>query len=106
MVLHKKIPINSVSITFMPEYYKEYLSERYPNLYEDPLEAFGQVDGCTDFPELVTVFNQIKNYTGEGISAKLFYERKANEALSIILEKAGKQNEEQGRRIEDRKSVV
>ncbi|ASS41889.1 AraC family transcriptional regulator [Eubacterium minutum ATCC 700079] len=98
MVLHKKIPINSVSITFMPEYYKEYLSERYPNLYEDPSEAFGQVDGCTDFPELVTVFNQIKNYTGEGISAKLFYESKANEALSIILEKAGKQNGEQGRR--------
>ena len=29
-----------------------------------PSEAFGQVDGCTDFPELVTVFNQIKNYLG------------------------------------------
>ncbi|HHU03032.1 MAG TPA: helix-turn-helix domain-containing protein [Christensenellaceae bacterium] len=94
MILHKKIPINSVSITFMPEYYKKYLSKQYPDLYENPSEAFLQIDGCTDFPELVTIFNQIKNYMGNGISAKLFYESKVNEALSIILEKAKSRNRE------------
>ena len=59
----------------MPEYYKKYLSEQYPDLYENPSEAFRQIDGCFDFPELVMVFNQLKNYMGDGISAKLFYER-------------------------------
>ena len=94
MILHKKIPIDSVSITFMPEYYKKYLSEQYPDLYENPSEAFAQIDGYPDFPELLTVFNQIKSYMGDGISAKLFYESKVNEALSIILEKAKKRNKE------------
>lgn len=98
MILHKKIPIDSVSITFMPEYYQQYLSRQYPTLYENPSEAFKQIDGCCDFPELVTIFNQIKNYMGDGISAKLFYESKANEALSIILERAKKQKKEYGKR--------
>ena len=35
---------------------------------------------------------------GDGISAKLFYESKVNEALSVILEKAKKQNKEHGQR--------
>ena len=94
MILHKKIPINSVSITFMPKYYKKYLSEQYPDIYENPSKAFMQIDGCSDFPELVTIFNQIKSYMGDGISAKLFYESKVNEALSIILEKAKNRNRE------------
>ena len=94
MIFHKKIPIDSVSITFMPEYYKKYLSEQYPDLYENLSEAFMQIDGYPDFPELVMVFNQIKSYRGEGISAKLFYESKVNEALSIILEKTKKRNKE------------
>ena len=98
MILHKKIPIDSVSITLMPEYYKKYLSEQYPDLYENPSEAFRRIDGCPDFPELVMVFNQIKSYMGDGISAKLFYESKVNEALSVILEKAKKQNKEHGQR--------
>lgn len=49
MILHKKNPIDSVRITFMPEYYKKYLSEQYPDLYENPSEAFAQIDGYPDF---------------------------------------------------------
>ncbi len=98
MVIHKKIPVDSVSITLMPEYYKKYLNDRYPELYENPAEAFARIDGCTDFPELILIFNQIKNYDGDGISAKLFYEGKVNEALSIILEKSIKRNKGDGKR--------
>ena len=94
MILHKKIPIDSISITFMPEYYKKYLNEQYPDIYENPSEAFRQIDGCCDFPELVVIFNQIKNYKGDGISAKLFYESKVNEALSIIMERGKKRKRE------------
>lgn len=94
MILHKKIPINGVSITFMPEYYRKYLRKQYTSLYENPSEYFKQIDGCCDFPELVVIFNQIKNYKGDGISAKLFYESKVNEALSIIMERGKKQKRE------------
>ena len=94
MILHKKIPINGVSITFMPEYYRKYLRKQYTSLYENPSEAFRQIDGCCDFPELVVIFNQIKNYKGDGISAKLFYESKVNEALSIIMERGKKRKRE------------
>ena len=94
MILHKKIPIESVSITFMPEYYRKYLSKKYSDLYENPSDAFTKIDGCSDFPELITVFNQIKSYMGDGISARLFYESKVTEALSIILEKAKNLNKE------------
>lgn len=94
MILHKKIPINGVSITFMPEYYRKYLRKQYTSLYENPSEYFKQIDGCCDFPELVVIFNQIKNYRGDGISAKLFYESKVNEALSIIMERGKKRKRE------------
>lgn len=94
MILHKKIPINGVSITFMPEYYRKYLRKQYTSLYENPSEYFKQIDGCCDFPELVVIFNQIKNYKGDGISAKLFYESKVNEALSIIMERGKKRKRE------------
>lgn len=94
MILHKKIPINGVSITFMPEYYRKYLRKQYTSLYENPSEYFKQIDGCCDFPELVVIFNQIKNYRGDGISAKLFYESKVNEALSIIMEGGKKRKRE------------
>lgn len=94
MILHKKISINGVSITFMPEYYRKYLRKQYKSLYENPSEYFKQIDGCCDFPELVVIFNQIKNYKGDGISAKLFYESKVNEALSIIMERGKKRKRE------------
>lgn len=94
MILHKKIPINGVSITFMPEYYRKYLRKQYTSLYENPSKYFKQIDGCCDFPELVVIFNQIKNYKGDGISAKLFYESKVNEALSIIMERGKKRKRE------------
>jgi AraC-like DNA-binding protein len=45
------------------------------------------VDGEEDFPELVFLLRQIRNYRGSGISAKLFFEGKVKEALSHIVEK-------------------
>ena len=62
--------------------------EKYGEAYEDPEEAIKLADGRRDFPELVSIFNQIKGFTGEGMSAKLFYEGKVGEILSLVLEHA------------------
>ena len=43
-----------------PEYYKKYLSEQYPDLYENPSEAFAQIDGYPDFLSHIACMSQAK----------------------------------------------
>ncbi len=88
MILHKRVPVESVSVTMLPEYYQTYLQEKYGSAYEDPTDAITLADGRHDLPELVSVFNQIKGYLGYGMSARLFYEGKVEEMLSLVLEHA------------------
>lgn len=94
---HKDIPVHSISVTLMPEYYEQYLHERYPGEYENPKDAFGNIDGIEEFPELLLVLNQIKNYQGRGMPAKLYYESKLQEVISLVLEKSKELGREGGR---------
>lgn len=84
-IIHKKVPIKSIDIEIMPDYYIDYLKSRYPKDYINPLDSFLAIDETTDFPEMILLLNQIKNYYGNGISAKLFYESKVAEAVSLIV---------------------
>ena len=95
MILHKNVPVDSVSVTMTPEYYRTYLCEKYGEAYENPEAALRLADGQRNFPELVGVFNQIKGYTGDGMSAKLYYEGKVEEILSLVLERAKRIGTEQ-----------
>jgi AraC-like DNA-binding protein len=87
VIYHKNIPVRCTTIMIMPEYYQNYLQTRYPGEYEDPRQAFSSVDGSTDFPELVFLLGQVKNCRHTGIAAKLFYESKVAEAISLIVHK-------------------
>ena len=87
---HKNVPIQGMELMLMPGYYHDYLEKKYPGEFPDPKEAFLSIDGETDFPELVLVMRQIKNFKGTGISAHLFYEGKVAEAVSLIIEKTKK----------------
>ncbi len=86
--IHRNIPIRSIGLEIMPEYYERYLKEKYPEEYTNPQSAFLSIDGTIDFPELVFLLHQVKNYRGEGMAAKLFYEGKAAEAISLIVERS------------------
>lgn len=86
--IHKNIPIRSIGIEVMPEYYESYLKEKYQDEYTNPQSAFLSIDGTIDFPELVLLLHQVKNYRGGGMAAKLFYEGKAAEAISLIVERS------------------
>ncbi|MED1822239.1 AraC family transcriptional regulator [Brevibacillus agri] len=88
---HKNIPIRSTGIEITPEYYEDYLKTKYPDEYTDPRSSFLSVDGLTNFPELVFLFRQIRQFRGTGIAAKLYYEGKVAEAVSLIVEKAQQQ---------------
>ncbi|MDR1328310.1 MAG: AraC family transcriptional regulator [Oscillospiraceae bacterium] len=85
VLIHKKIPIRCVGIEVMPAYYENHLRNQYPGEYANPREAFCQVGQTMDFPEMVHLLSQVKNYRGEGIAAKLFYEGKVAEAISLVL---------------------
>ncbi|MDO5785242.1 MAG: AraC family transcriptional regulator [Eubacteriales bacterium] len=87
VLIHKNIPITSVGIEITPSYYETRLREQYPEEYVHPLEAFRAVDQTDHFPEMVRLLEQVKNYRGEGIAAKLFYEAKAAEAVSLVVER-------------------
>ena len=98
---HKNIPVRSISVTLMPEYYERYLCERYPGEYENPRDAFANVDGIEEFPELLLVLNQIKSYMGRGMSAKLYYESKVQELISLVIQKS----REQGQRKASQRAI-
>lgn len=90
-IYHKNIPIRSTAIAIMPDYYEDYLNTKYPGGYKNPRSAFISVDGRMDFPELIFLLRQVRNFQGTGISAKLYYEGKVAEALSLIIEKTSKE---------------
>lgn len=86
-LIDKKIPIRCIGVEIMPAYYEDYLRQTYPGEYIVPVEAFQNIDQTTDFPEMVRLLYQVKNYRGEGMAAKLFYEAKVAEAVSLVVER-------------------
>lgn len=84
-LIHKNIPIRSIDIEITPAYYDKYLKEKYPTEYIDPHEAFSNIAQTNHFPEMIQLLRQIQDYKGEGIAARLFYESKVTEALSLIM---------------------
>ena len=51
-----------------------------------PIDAFRKIDQTSDFPAMSRLLTEIKDYRGEGIAAKLFYEGKVAEAVSMVVE--------------------
>lgn len=86
ILIHKKIPIRCVGIEIMPAYYEEYLQSKYPDEYANPLDAFAAVGQTMNFPEMTFLLREVQNYRGSGISARLFYESKVAQAVSLVVE--------------------
>lgn len=91
-VFHKGIPLRSIGIEIFPAYYEQHLKKLYPNEYVDPAIAFHSIDQTQNFPEMVNLLKQIYHYRGEGLSAKLFYEAKVAEAISLIIDYSQKEH--------------
>ncbi len=87
-IYHKNIPIRSIGISMMPEFYSQYLREEFSCDDLNPSEAFRCFQSGADSPELVTLLRQIEYYRGSGLAAKMFYEGKVLEVIALIIEKA------------------
>ena len=98
-LIHKNIPIRSIGIEIAPAYYEDYLKKQYPEEQINPVEAFRKIDQTSNFPEMSQLLTEIKNYRGEGIAAKLFYEGKVAEAVSMVVEYQKKHPEKAAQKL-------
>lgn len=85
-LFHKDIPIRSVSLSVMPEFYEQYLKDKLNGELLHLDHAFQTLTNGFEHPQLVLLLKQIQSYTGYGPSAKLFYEGKVLEALALVLD--------------------
>ncbi|MDO4753556.1 MAG: AraC family transcriptional regulator [Bacillota bacterium] len=85
-LIHRNVPIRSIGIEYRPAYYDSILRERFGDLYQNPADAFRTLDETAHFPEMVQLLRQLWRYRGEGLTATLYYDAKAAEALSLIFE--------------------
>lgn len=92
-VFHKDIPIHSVSISIMPEFYEQYLSHKLNGEIINLDHAFQTLTNGFEHPQLILLMKQIQSYTGYGPSAKLFYEGKVLEAVALILDEVSRSRE-------------
>lgn len=99
ILVHKKIPIVSIGIEVAPSYYESYLRQRYPEDSFHLLEAFQFIDQTDHFLEMVHLLKSVKDYRGDGIAAKLFYESKVSEAVSLIVNRHQPSSKPQKRRL-------
>ena len=106
-LIHKNIPIRSIGIEIMPSYYEDYLKKQFPEEYTNPKYAFFSLDQTMVFPEMVFLLNQVRDYHGDGMAAKLFYESKMTEAISLVVEYQRKNYSSNTRKIssEDVKNI-
>ena len=51
------------------------------------LESFQSLDQTDHFPEMVRLLKEVRDYRGEGLAAKLFYDGKVAEAVALVVER-------------------
>ncbi len=81
-----KVPVRSVGIEIWPDYYRRYLKENYPEADISYEQIFRKVGITKHFPQMVSLLKQVREYSGRGLSARLFYEAKVAEALALLME--------------------
>ena len=96
-LIHKRIPIHSVSIEIFPAFYEDFLKKHYPESFFDLPAAFQSIDQATDFPAMSKLLFELETYRGEGVSAALFYEAKVTEAIALVMDAWKKQSQKKER---------
>ena len=86
-LIHRHIPIVSIGVEITPAYYRDYLRRQFPEEYQSLLESFQTLDQTEHFPEMVQLLKQVRDYRGEGLPARLFYDGKVAEAVALVVER-------------------
>jgi AraC-like DNA-binding protein len=90
-VIQKGEPVRNICIVLAPAYYEHYLSQTFPDEYEELLAVLEGQCGVIHLPELVLLLKQITHFSGKGAAARLYYESKVAEMLALIVNYSHKQ---------------
>lgn len=82
--LHANSPYISVGVHFKKKMIKEFIIDRAEISQKDPVHIFFTTRQLVT-QKIGALANEIINYKGSGIAAELFFEAKAREWLSIVL---------------------
>ena len=93
-LIHRKVPIRSIGIEYHPAYYEHHLKEQFGELYQSPQEAFRSIDETASWRSMEALLNQVWRYQEAGLPARLYYDAKAAEALSLVFERHRRLNEQ------------
>lgn len=82
----KGASLDSVGITFLPEFYEKRLSSIYERDFSDLPEIVSMLDGNTEIPAVSLAFRQIAAYTPTVGTSELYYEAKILEMIAGLIE--------------------
>ena len=81
----KGTPLRGVAVNIMPTYYEKRLKHRLPGGFERLKKAFSALNSREGNSEVLLVLRQLQNSRISGDIARLYYESKVNELISIVL---------------------
>ena len=75
-----------INVLILPHFYNEILPGKYPGIPRDMTHLFHQFNGNDYIPEIAGVLNQIGNFRPSEKIAKMYYDSKVTEILSIMIQ--------------------
>ena len=81
-----KASLDSIGITFLPEFYEKRLFSIYERDFSDLPQITSLLDGNTEIPSVSLVFHQIASYKPTVGTSELYYEAKILELIAGLIE--------------------
>ncbi len=89
-IFHQTINVNTkicnVGICFTPEFYQKFLPNKYSIDLQSMLNIFSKFDGNNSVPEITLVLNQIRSFQPSNDIARIYYESKVMELISLVMQ--------------------
>ncbi len=85
-LVHKNIPFLSVGLEFREEYWQSFLPKRYNIPSTQIINALDKVQHTEELSSIDAIATQILSHKGSAQSDAIFFEAKAQEFLSIVLD--------------------
>ncbi|MPW26472.1 helix-turn-helix domain-containing protein [Alkalibaculum sp. M08DMB] len=84
--IQKDTPIYSVGLSLLPEFYNKFLPNRFSKNFKELENILPKLNGVDMIPEVEMVLKQIRASRPSTMTAKMYYEGKMLEIISLIMQ--------------------
>ena len=84
--IKKGTAFRRINVLILPDFYNEILPGKYPGISRDMTPLFPQFNGNDYIPEIAGVLHQIGNFRPSEKIARMYYDSKVTEILSIMIQ--------------------